>query len=411
MPTFLVNDRELGQQVRTQGAAATAKALGEALQQGELKLHDFSIRSLAANLVTNKDGSPVGRSFIDGLTSLSEAAAQAVQADAFAQINGQIFYNAVLEGYEEAETAISKEFGVVNSTNLRGERFGGVSNIALPLPVIPESNEYPPLQPSANYIDSPAQLKKGYRVEITREALMMDRTAELLERCKAVGKALGVDRELEAVACLTDVVGLTNAGGTPTAGTGTARTRYNWLGSSYATYQASTPWINNKLSNALADQSNLNNANILLDQMLDPFTQLPIDIKPEDLCLVVPPSLKFTAERIQSALQLRTVGGYAGTTNMAPMLVSDGRPPVPFKIISSKYLYLFNSLNSLPTTTWFWGSLKGAFRFVRGLDITVSEALPGSHYLWSHDVVQAFKGGKIETAYTWDPRYVVKNLA
>lgn len=400
----LISESELAQRVRTQGVEQTVRVLSEALSKGELKPEDFSLRALAAQLVVGSDGKPVGRGFIDNLAVISEAAAQAVNSDSMAAINGQIFYNAVLEGYRQAEPTIAPEFGVVNSTNLRGERFAGVSDVALPLPVIPENQEYPPLQPSANYIQSPAQLKRGLRIEISREALMMDRTGELLDRCRQVGKAVAIDRELEAVACLADVVGLASS---TTAGTGTARTRYNWLGTSYATYQAATPWINLKTSNALKTALNVNGANVLLGQMLDPFTNMPISIPEGELVLVVTPENEFTARQIAAATQLRT--GPAGLTDTNPLMVAPGTPPVPFRVVVSKYLNRFLSINSLPTSTWFLGSLKQAFKWVRALDVTVSEALPGSHYFWAHDVVQAWKAGRIETSVTWEPRAMTKN--
>ena len=401
---FVISESELAQRVRTDGVEKTVRVLSEALSKGELKPEDFSLRGLASQLVVGPDGKPVGQGFIGQLDVISEAAAQAVNSDAFAQINGQIFYNAVLEGYRQAEPTLAPEFGVVNSTNLRGERFAGVSDVALPLPVIPENQEYPPLQPSANYIQSPAQLKRGLRIEISREALMMDRTGELLDRCRQVGKAVGIDRELEATATLADVVGLASS---TAAGTGTARTRYNWLGTAYATYQAATPWINDKGSNALKTALNVNAANILLAQMLDPFTNMPIAIPEGEMVLVVTPENEYVAKQIAAAIQLRT--GPAGLTDTNPLMVADGAPPVNFRVVTSKYLARFLTLNSLPTSTWFLGSLKQAFKWIRALDITVSEALPGSHYMWSHDVVQAYKAGRIETGYTWEPRAIVRN--
>jgi len=400
----IISESELAQRVRTEGVEKTVRVLSEALNKGELAPADFSLKALAANLVIGSDGKPVGPGWVNSLNVISEAAAQAVNSDAFASISGQIFFNAVLEGYRQAEPTIAPEFGVVNSTNLRGERFAGISDVALPLPVIPENQEYPPLQPSANYIQSPAQLKRGLRIEVSREAMMMDRTGELLDRCIQVGKAVAIDRELEATACVADVVGLASS---TTAGTGTARTRYNWLGTSYATYQAASPWINLKGSNALKTALNVNGANILLASMLDPFTNMPISIPEGELVLLVTPENEYVARQIASAMQLRT--GPAGLTDTNPMMVAPGTPPVPFRVVVSKYLARFLTINSLPTSTWFLGSLKQAFKWIRALDITVSEALPGSHHLWAHDTVQAYKAGRLETAFVWEPRAIVKN--
>ncbi len=435
-----VNKKEIAHLVRREGAAKAAGIICEALKQGVLKAGEFSIRELfeatavdaqgnAFSLADLRDkrmpdqigqvcearsGAPLpaaqAQQYAAQLSSgqIAEgAAAGAVQSDAFAAINNQIFFNAILEGYNMAETNISAEFGVVNSNNLRGERFGGVSNIALPLPVVPEDDEYPSFQPSADFINTPAQRKKGFLVKVTREAILMDRTAELLDKCSKGGMGVAADRELEAVSILMDVAEL---GPNLAVGTGNNRSRYNWLGTSYGTYQTASPWINSKGSNALVDYTQINAANILLGSMLDPFTGLPINIPAGNLCLVVTPDLELTAHRIKHALQTRT-GNQATTGGVVTLNDGDITLPWDFKIIVSKYLKLFQTVNSLPNTTWFWGSLKDAFRWVRALDITESQALPESGYFWSRDIIHAFKAAKIETGAVWNPRYLTESQA
>ncbi len=94
---------------------------------------------------------------------------------------------------------------------------------------------------------------------------------------------------------------------------------------------------------------------------------------------------------------------------MNPLTVTNGQTPVDFRIIESKYAYYLMGKASAAQTSWYFGSLKRAFAWMRALDITMSEAVPGSHYMWSRDIVQSYKGTRLETAITREPRAVVKN--
>ena len=48
--------------------------------------------------------------------------------------------------------------------------------------------------------------------------------------------------------------------------------RYHWKGTSYGTYQTTTPWVNVATSAGLVDWTDVEAAWLLLAQMVDPYT-------------------------------------------------------------------------------------------------------------------------------------------
>lgn len=397
----LVNNRELRKQVQSEGAYKTAEKLTEAIGKGDLTYRDFSIRALWDNFVTNKsdDKDVAGSKLIE--EKLSEDSASQTDAGAFALITSQIFFNALTTKYRSADFTISNKFKVIPSTLPRGEKFGGISNVATLLEPVNYGRDLPHLEPTEDFSESPPMQRKGAIVDLTIDMVRADRTGEVTNIFENLGVCAGVNEELEAVQTLADLA--------LTTGANYSRTHYKWKNVLYNTYQTSTPWVNVVTSNGLVDHNNVNNAYVQLSTILDPYTGFPTVLGPGPISLVVTPQLLYTAKRIARSTQFRT--GTSSSSN--DILITDGFPPVEFDVVESKYLkYLNDNSNSTGlNTTWFFGQLSEAFSWQRMMDITMSEALPGSYSMWSRGLTASYKFELIQTSYAFNPRYVIKNTA
>lgn len=393
-----IKEREIKAQIKTEGALATAKKLALALEQGHLKYNDFgSLRMLYENFITEKghDKESCGRHVLNEET-LTEEAGSITSTDAFNIVSSQLFFNALTTMYYASDFNVAPLFRVIPSNVVRGDTFAGISNLNTALQPVPEGRVFPSLEPTQDYSKGPAQQQRGACIDISIQMMRSDQTGEIMDMFQRLGSALATARELEAVSTLADV------------GESSPRCRYNWKDTVYGTYQASTPWINTVGSNQLVNYENINAAYQAIQNILDPFTGLPIATPPGRMKLICCPEVLFIAQRLARGIQYRTVGATANT-NTAPLVITDGTPPVEFDVVSSKYLKYILDQNSLPTTTWFMCYPDLAFSWQQMQGMTVSEALPNAGDLYRRNLAASYKAFKIETSFAFNPRYTVKN--
>ena len=392
----LINYRELRQQVELAGLRPTVRHLTEALQEKYLSPQDFSIRELAEAFM--------GREWVESLhpkrgrlASVLEADATAVAYTSFSNITGQIFFSTVLEAYDNEEFVFSGVIPTKPSDILDIEKIPGITEIGNEAEVVAEGDPYPLVGVSENYIEVGAKKKRGFIVPVTKEAVFGDRTGVLLDRCRQVGWWLGQNREQRLIDCVIDE----NGGAASIVAGGH---RYHWKGSSYATYQASTPWVNIKTSNGLVDWTNVEGAELVLADMTDPFTGQPILIKPTHI--IVTPQNLHTARRILGAtnVQLHS-GGYATSGN----LVDTHSPNTldMYTVLSSRLL----KARAATDTDWWFGNPAKAFAYFSNWDITTEEAPGNSPEQFHRDIVMQFKASERGCAATMEPRLMVENQA
>ena len=393
----LIKERELKAEIRDKGAVAVAKRLKEALESGHLHHTDFSsIKTIYENFVTEKgkDKESVGK-YVLQESELSEESGSVVSSDAFNIVSSQLFFNALTTRYNASDFNVAPLFRVIPSNIVRGDTFAGISNLNTALQPIPEGRQFPSLEPTQDYSKAPAQRQQGACIDITIQMMRSDMTGEIMNMFQELGSALATARELEAVSTLADV------------GESSPRTRYNWKDTTYATYQSSTPWVNVVGSNGLVNYENINAAYQAIQNILDPFTGLPIATPPGRMKLIVCPELLFMAQRLARGIQYRTVAATANT-NTAPLVITDGTPPVEFDVVSSKYLKYTLDQASAPTTTWFMCYPDLAFSWQQMQSMTVGEALPNAGDLFRRNLAASYKAFKIESSYAFNPRYSVK---
>lgn len=394
---MLMNARELQQMYAGLGPQRTCQMISECLdlgrrgQSGGLSPHDFSLRDMAEALVSD------GREWLRSLdprnaTSVLEAGG-AVDLTAFSNITGQLLISEVLAGFQTEEFQISGLFRNT-PTRLSGEKIPGIANVGDVTSEVSEGMPYPSAGFGEDYIETPATTKHGVIIPVTKEAIFFDRTGLILERAREVGVSLGLDKEKR---CCDVLIGATN--------------NYKWKGTSYNTYQTTTPWVNtlSGAAYALVDWESVEEVELLFAKMLDPNTGEPIVIA-NGLTMVVPPALKHTANRILNATELR----YGGTSTTTSSLVTSGNPLAGsgYRAVSSRFFNRrlvagLSKSEANAATCWWMGDIAGAFRYMENWPITVTQAPLNSEAEFTQDIVMRFKASERGVAAVWEPRKAV----
>lgn len=386
------NYRKLREIHDTQGPERLKTFMQEAFRDKLMHHSEFSLRELAEETVDN--GSEWVRSMQPGKSQvIYEGGPGAVNSAAFANITGQVYYNAVLEGYDDEEFVFSKLIPTVNTNIAGGEKIAGLTRIGDEAEIVDEGQPFPLVGFGEDWIQTPPNVKRGMICPITAEAIAADTTGKILQHGKEVGYWLGVNKEKRAIDCVIDE--------------NTTAARMNWRGTSYATYQATTPWINIAASNALVDWTDVETLKVLFSQMTDPWTGEPISIGRTGLKLFVTDALEFTAMRIRNATEITVVTpGYATTGNPTETKVAN---PVAgmFDVVSSAQF----AARLGTDTSWFIGKPERAFKYMSFWDMTVIQAPPNSEADFERDIIFRMRAREKGAFTTVNPRYMAKATA
>jgi hypothetical protein len=379
--------RELKRRYDLDGADQTVTHLSEALRDGHLKPEDFSIRDLAEALVP--DGSEWVR-LLDprsaGGVSVMESGG-AVDVTAFLNITGQVIYSKIMEAYLQEAFVVSKLVDTV-PTRLDGEKIPGISRVTDTIDEVAPGMPYPHLGFGEDYIETPSTTKRGFIVPVTKEAIFFDRTHLVLSRAAEVGEVLGLNKEKRL---LDLVIGATN--------------NYKWRGTTYNTYQTSTPWINSLATNELVDWTNVDNAEQLFADILDPNTGEPVLVR--GTTVLVMPAYRHAAHRVFSAAELTFTAAGSTTATVA------ANPLTGYRVYDSRLAYRRVIASGIAAATakkyWFIGDFLRAFAYMENWPITVTQAPIGSEAEFNNDIVLRFKASERGAAAVLNPRFVVKN--
>ena len=369
------------------------EGFNNALDKGEMKPEEFSIRNIFESTV--EDGSAILEEWRGGGSVTLLEAAGAVSSQNFSNITGQIVYSRMLEAFAlEGDTIMS--LIPTQSTQFNGERIPGIGGIGDQAEIVNEGGAYPLVGVNEDYIDTPQTVKRGFVVPVTKEAIFFDRTNLILKRAGEVGEYLGLNKEKRACDCLIDE--------------NTTAHRHKWRGTSYATYQTATPWINSATSNALENWSNIDAVEQLLANMVDPNTGEPIMVMADTL--ICNPQLRARADQILNATQLlRATGGYPVTGNVnqtfTPNTVGNSLYSPRYKIVSSRML----PTRTATDTNWFLGNPAKALVYMENFPLRVDQAPPNSELEFSNDIVARYKASERGAYFVQEPRYMAKSAA
>ena len=365
----------------------------EALRRQEVKPEDFSLRRLFAEFV------PAGRELLESWNPRSGGGVQlqeansAVDLAAFSNITGQVVYHAILAGMQAEELVFSKQVRTI-PTAFDGEKIPEIGGLGDSAEIVAEGQPYPTIGVGEDWIETPPTIKRGLIVPVTREAIFFDRTGVLLDRCREVGEVLGLAKEKRIIDAIID-------------GNSTAH-RYKWKGTSYATYQASSPWVNIKSSNPLEDWTNIDGAEQSLAAISDPHTGEPMLSTPKHL--IVPRDLLYSARRIVNATEVNVATpGFA--TSGKPRETRGANPVAGVSILSSQLLSSRMTAASFAAGTWLLGDLRRALAYMENWGITVDQRGDDSDLAFERDIVLRFKASERGAIATLEPRVMCKNTA
>ncbi|MDX1961834.1 MAG: hypothetical protein SFX18_01695 [Pirellulales bacterium] len=379
-----ISYRELKRRYDLDGPAATVSHLRAALTERHLQPTDFSLRDLAESLI------PDGGEWVRALDPRQSAgvalleAGDGVDLTAFLNVTGQIIYNRILDAYRHESFVMSRLVETI-PTRLDGEKLPGAANLADSVTEIAPGMPYPHAGFGEDYIETPSTAKRGLIVPVTREAIFFDRTHLVLQRAGEVGEILGLNKEKR----LLDVaLGVTN--------------NYKWRGASHNTYQTSTPWKNVLSTNELVDWTDIDAAEQLLAEMLDPNTNEPILIQANSI--LVMPAYRHIAQRVVGATFIEQADGSSNTR--AP------NPLANYRVYDSRLAYRRLVASGVAADTakkhWYLGDFRKAFAYMENWPITVTQSAVGSEADFAQDIVLRFKASERGAAAVLNPRCVIK---
>lgn len=382
-----INCRELRKRFEMDGPQKTVDHLTEALQSGDLKPEDFSLRDLAEGLIP--DGAARLRELDprcgQGVSLLEDGEES---TSTFLNVAGAVIERKILDSYHKDVFAISKLVSTI-PTRFDGEKIHGGSLPDAATEIEP-GESYPTVGFGEDYIETPGTTKRGLIVPVTREAIFFDRTHLVLARAAEVGESLALNKEKRI---LDTVLGLVNT--------------YKFNGTALQTYYAgatSDPWKNQLSGNALANWSHIDAAEDLLGNIPDPTTGEPVLVEP-DTVLVMPQN-RHVAYRLFHASEV----SYDDTANSSVSAVPN--PFSRYNLVSSRIAY--GKLKAVtpaitnPEKIWFMGNFKKAFAYMENWPITVTRSVSGSEADFTQDVVVRFKASERGTPAVLNPRYVAK---
>ncbi len=319
-----------------------------------------------------------------------------VMTTSFQNISQQFLAATFMEAYSIPERVF---MGLIptRKTNRKYERIAGVTHAGDEADIVEEGKSYPLVGVGEDWVDTPEVRKRGMMAQITKETITFDETGLVVDRVRMLGDWLGLNQEKRAIDCIID-------------GNTTAH-RYNWQGTVYASY-VDSPWDNLVASNALADETDIDNAYLALAAIEDPVTSEPQEVTVRHL---VAPMGLYNKALYALAPQIRaTLPGFATSADPKqaminnPVLAKIGGPP---QVISTQLLNKRLTAASIATTTWFMGDITAYAEWQEVWPTTFATFGAMGQLEFQQDIVQQFKASQMGSYRVKNPRKMTKNTA
>jgi hypothetical protein len=319
----------------------------------------------------------------------------ALDMTAFSALTSRVIFSRLKEGYTSPEFVASRIAQTISS-RLERERMPGLGGVPDQFATaIHELEDIPYATIDDEEIESVKTEKRARILAISKEAIFFDRTGALGSVSARLGEALGRRKEKRI---LDTMYGLTSA---PNQGVS-----YIYKGTTYGSYQTSTPWINDIASNALDTWNDVDECEALLGQMLDPTTGDPMDIMAKHA--LVMPAKRKTAETIFNAIQVQSVPALAARGSLT--VASNPVAGIQYFTSAQAYRQVIASGVAAANAAnyWLYGDLTRAFGYVENWPITISRAPENSEAEFKQDVAVRFKVSERGTPVVLEPRAVIR---
>lgn len=317
-----------------------------------------------------------------------------VNTNLFTAAVGGLVDAKVLEGFNEGKHTGDQLFQTI-PTNKNGEKMPGTHGFQED----DGSTERKPGQPhprgtiGERWVDTPELTENALACEVTKEAVFYDLTGQVLAEAGQVGNSLRRGKEKR----LCDAfIGASNS--------------YNYKGTAYNTYQASTPWINTQ-TNVAEDDSDIDAALDLFLAMTDPETGVEIEVEPTTIAYYQGERSKW--HRILNSQEIREVTNSNRTTIATPPpSVSSNYTLVEWgQVWHNRIVSQLSESAADAREYWFIGEPQRCFKWMEAWPIQVKQANPSEYAMLDRGLVAAYFANYRGVPAVIEPRYVVRNIA
>jgi hypothetical protein len=394
----------------------------------QVLLEECSLRELAAETITDRQGNPVGQSYIEHFFAPTDSAQEAwirqgrmreggdvsaVDYSMFKGITGQILIHSTLQGFEHEEFKLTKAAGTYNTSLIDGEVVPGVSlpitddlNGTEDLMKVKPQQPFPYLNMGENFIVLPETEMRGGIMGIDRLAIYGDRTGLVAKNAAQGARLLGIRKEQRGLQMLL--------GGDTTPyvekyAHDKARVTldpYQAADGTTATQLAGTalasrpfPFVNDIPSNPLKDWHAFETADNYQSKLVDPNDGMPIVFK-------TPKVFACFTERFNIAVVLKAfetwrisqatsavVSGSINTIGPNPIQDQLGNIDVQVSRMLRQEMIksgLYSEAGvSLPQAdkVWWYGDMAEAIKYITNWNIKVIMAPANSEAEFTQDIV------------------------
>lgn len=381
-----------------EGIRTAKEVLREGIKAKKIKKEDVSLREMAQSLIGDDWATHLGnvaRGAEGGAMELRESI-DAVDSSGFSAITGQLFIDEVHEKYKLATYVGDQMFRVipVKNGNLGTQVVPYLTDSVDDPGIVNQSHPYSRTQFQGQYITLAAPEKFGRICDVTFEAIYSDLTGQIMDSAGSVGRRVGlwVEKKKMRVA-----LGLDN--------------NHIWNGTSYNTYQASTPWVNSKTDFTLTDWTSINTLELMFSKMLDPVLNEPIEIEGAGILTV--PALRYTGKRILNATEVRSGDITTGAGNQ---MVSESPLDGNYNLLTSKHLrrqaltYGSGTFTTEPIadSLVIMGDFKKALYWREVFPMRTVQAPAQNQREFEQDIVYSVKANVFGVAGVYDPRYIIR---
>lgn len=290
------------------------------LNEQQLNVDDFSYYELAdaCGVLPVLRRGPELAVAAESTTALLRESNPGVGTNLFQVVTAELIGRKVIEGYEDDSAFIGDQLVTVMPSRYRNQKIAGFKALAGPTEVA-EGHPYEESTFEEKYVTT-EEAKRGRILSINEELIAFDQTGEINRRAMAMGYYLRQERERTIVRAVTDadstagnyVYRPDGTGETLYAGDGS---NYNWIGDGNTTstdFNTAVP---------LADWTDVEEAleyraTEVKDDRIDGESR-PIVVPARQM--LVPESLRGTAQRIANATEISITNGSTETKSVNPL--------------------------------------------------------------------------------------------
>lgn len=363
-----------------EGPNATVAKVTEIFKKKKTKITDISLRGIWESIVGDPSKTTNFLKNSSGFFGDEERVTEsAVKQSALSNIIGVLLANEFIEQYNAVKT-IGDQLCTLYKSSEKDERIAGFTAMQ-DGDEVEEAEDYPEFGISDKYVTTSEKKKRGGIVHVTEEAILRDKTGQLLENIMEIAEYLAMRKEKNII---SGVVG--------------GHQCYYPLGVATSLY-ATTPYKVD--SNALVDWTDIEKCeNDGLTAMVNENGE-KIDATPIRPVILVPKAREWTAKRIVNATE---ISHYTETA----IIETRAKNPLAGQnilVLTSVYVstYAGNS------TSWFYGDPKRQFRYKQIWPLQVFSLPANNIFEFTRDIKFSYKVREWGWIFAKDQKYFVKN--